>query len=164
MPPSRSGQSLDIVVSSVLSDAHTWNLVFLGLVLEELGHRVANLGPCVPDHLLVSECVERAPSPVVLSSVNGHGFHDGARVVREPRSRPELLGTPIVIGGKSGVTGAEGDAERVAALVDAGLGAVFGEGDPVLGPGGRLPGDLPSGRGVDPFPVLVGRLAAVPSC
>ncbi|HEX3649313.1 MAG TPA: cobalamin-dependent protein [Pseudonocardiaceae bacterium] len=113
----------DVVVSSVRSDSHTWNLVYLQLALEELGHRVANLGACVPDELLLAECRQRRPDLVVLSTVNGLGFQDGRRVIRLLRSVPELVATPIVIGGKLGIAGA--DPVRSATLVDAGFDAVF---------------------------------------
>ncbi|MGB3438132.1 MAG: cobalamin-dependent protein [Actinophytocola sp.] len=119
---------LDIVVTSLASDAHTWNLVYLQLVLEELGHRVVNLGACVPDELLVAECVRHSPDLVVVSSVNGHGFHDGARVVTTLRARPELAGTSVVIGGKLGTGGVDGARDRAARLVAAGYDAVFEDG------------------------------------
>ncbi|MFJ9770749.1 cobalamin B12-binding domain-containing protein [Kitasatospora sp. NPDC101157] len=119
-----AGRRLSTLVSGVVSDAHTWNLVFLQLYLEELGHTVANLGPCVPPELLADECVRRRPDLVVLSSVNGHGFQDGARMIRELRSRPELAALPVVIGGKLGTAGVA-DRERSAALMDAGFTAVF---------------------------------------
>jgi methylaspartate mutase sigma subunit len=113
---------LDVVVTSLASDAHTWNLVYLQLVLEELGHRVVNLGACVPDSLLVGECVRLRPDLVLVSSVNGHGFHDGLRVIAALRER---LDTPAVIGGKLGTDGADGARERAAQLVAAGYDAVF---------------------------------------
>ncbi len=117
---------LNIVVSTMVSDSHTWNLVFLQLMLEELGHRVANLGACVPDAHLVGECRRLEPDLVVLSSVNGHGFNDGTRVVAALRACPELRRTPVVIGGKLGIAGAE-DGARARALLAAGFDAVFEE-------------------------------------
>ncbi len=75
------------------------NLVYLQLVLEEIGHTVANLGPCPPDELVVDNCLELRPELVVVSSVNGHGFTDGLRLIRALRAVPELAGTPVVIGG-----------------------------------------------------------------
>lgn len=119
---------LDIVVTSLASDAHTWNLVYLQLMLEEFGHRVVNLGACVPDELLVAECARRSPDLVVVSSVNGHGFHDGARVVSALRARPELAGAAIVIGGKLGTDGVENARARAARLMTAGYDAVFEDG------------------------------------
>jgi N-dimethylarginine dimethylaminohydrolase/methylmalonyl-CoA mutase cobalamin-binding subunit len=129
--PARSqdgqGQGLTIVVSSVASDSHTWNLVYLQLVLEELGHRVVNLGACVPDELLVSECLRLRPDLVVVSTVNGHGFHDGMRLIGRLRAREDLAMTPVVIGGKLGIAGPAGRAGRDQ-LRAAGFDAVFEEG------------------------------------
>ncbi|MFE7191832.1 cobalamin B12-binding domain-containing protein [Kitasatospora sp. NPDC057541] len=118
---------LEVVVSTMASDSHTWNLVFLQLLLEELGHRVTNLGACVPDELLVAECRRVAPDLIVLSSVNGHGHHDGLRVIRALRACPELGRTPTVIGGKLSIAG-PGDPERQRSLLAAGFDGVFEEG------------------------------------
>ncbi|MFR9676948.1 cobalamin B12-binding domain-containing protein [Streptomyces sp. TR06-5] len=117
---------LDVVVSGVASDAHTWNLVFLQLVLEELGHRVTNLGACVPDETLLAECRRLRPALLVLSSVNGHGTTDGCRVARLLRDDPACAGLPMVIGGKLGIGGADGSS--AAPLLDAGFDAVFEDG------------------------------------
>lgn len=115
---------LSVVVSSVASDSHTWNLVFLQLALEELGHRVVNLGACVPDDLLVGECQRLLPDLVVISSVNGHGVHDGTRLIGRIRACPELATTPVVIGGKLGITGSGGREIRDR-LLAAGYDAVY---------------------------------------
>jgi methylaspartate mutase sigma subunit len=116
--------ALDIVVSGTSSDSHTWNLLFMQLFLEDRGHRVVNLGACVPDDLLTGECRRRVPDLVVLSTVNGHGFTDGARVITRLRRRPELARTAIVIGGKLG-TGSRDDTGAVQDLLAAGFDAVF---------------------------------------
>jgi methylaspartate mutase sigma subunit len=113
-----------VIVSSMASDSHTWNLVFLQLLIEELGFEVVNLGPCVPDDLLVSQCRVRQPALVVLSSVNGHGYLDGMRVIGRLRDCPELGDTLIVIGGKLGISGGE-SSEHVEALLAAGFDAVY---------------------------------------
>jgi methylaspartate mutase sigma subunit len=104
-------RALTIVLSSLSSDAHTWNLVFLQLLLEGMGHRVVNLGACVPDALLVAECRRHRPDAVVISTVNGHGHIDGVRVIGRLRAEDALRHVPIVIGGKP-TTG--GDGGRVA--------------------------------------------------
>ncbi len=122
-----SADGLSVVLTSVSSDSHTWNLVVLQLVLEELGHQVHNLGACVPDELMVSECLRLRPDLIVVSSVNGHGFHDGLRLIRRVRSHAELVGTPMVIGGKLGIAGPGCDRSR-AQLTAAGYGAVFEDG------------------------------------
>lgn len=134
---------LDVVVTTMASDSHTWNLVFLQLLLEELGHRVTNLGACVPDELLVAECRRIKPDLVVLSSVNGHGFHDGLRVITALRACPELARTPTVIGGKLGIAGS-GTPTRQQALLTAGFDGVFEEGGSVLDFQSFI-GSLPSG-------------------
>jgi methylaspartate mutase sigma subunit len=118
---------LSVVLGTVASDSHTWNLVFLKLVLEELGHRVVNVGNCVPEELLVAECLRVRPDLVVLSTVNGHGFYDGARLIRRIRACPELVTTPVVIGGKLGIAG-PGGLESRDQLRAAGFDAVFEEG------------------------------------
>jgi methylaspartate mutase sigma subunit len=125
--PRRARCRRTVVVSGVASDAHTWNLVFLQLLIEELGYRVVNLGPCVPDEVLLGECRRLAPAMVVISSVNGHGHRDGLRVIEKLRGCGRLAATPIVIGGKLGISG-PGNVEHVAALMAAGFDAVFEDG------------------------------------
>ncbi|PRY01750.1 cobalamin B12-binding domain-containing protein [Allonocardiopsis opalescens] len=139
-PPSRRRPT--VIVSSVASDSHTWNLVYLQLLIEELGYEVVNLGPCVPDELLVAECREHRPALVVISSVNGHGHQDGLRVIGKLRARPELARTPVVIGGKLGVSGSA-DLERGHDLVAAGFTAVFQDGADEMGSFHRLLASLP---------------------
>ena len=113
-----------VIVTSVASDSHNWNLVFIELTLTELGHRVINLGPCVPDDLLVSECLRLRPSLVVVSTVNGHGFFDGMRLIGCVRACRELGAIPVVIGGKLGIAGPAGRASGDQ-LRSAGFDAVF---------------------------------------
>jgi len=124
--------SLRIVVSSVSSDAHMWNLVYLQLLLEESGHEVTNLGVCPPDGTVMDACrgADR-PDLLVLSTVNGHGHLDGLRLIRALRRDPELAALPVVIGGKLGVRGA--DAEEGRRLLDAGFDAVFNESEQPAG-------------------------------
>jgi arginine dihydrolase len=124
-PPQAGG--LSVMVTSVASDAHNWNLVYLQLVLGELGHKVLNLGPCVPEELLVSECLRVMPDLIVVSSVNGHGFIDGRQLISRIRACPELAATPVVIGGKLGIGGAAGR-ESHDQLLAAGFDAVFEDG------------------------------------
>ncbi|MFE5868506.1 cobalamin B12-binding domain-containing protein [Streptomyces roseifaciens] len=116
-----------VVVTGVTSDSHTWNLVFLQLLLEELGFGVVNLGPCVPEELVVSECLARRPALLVVSSVNGHGYRDGMRLISRLRRQPGLSAVPAVIGGKLGIAGVR-STEQLGALVTAGYDAVFDDG------------------------------------
>jgi methylaspartate mutase sigma subunit len=113
-----------VLVSSVASDAHSWNLVFLQLLIEELGYPVVNLGPCVPDELLLAETRRRRPTLVVLSSVNGHGHQEARRLIARFRGDPELGAIPVVIGGKLGISDVDSD-RAVVELLDAGFTAVF---------------------------------------
>ena len=122
-----TASGLTVVVTSVASDSHTWNLVYLQLALEELGHQVVNLGACVPDDLLVTECLRIRPDLVVVSTVNGHGFHDGRRLISRSRDCAELAEMPVVIGGKLGIAGPAGHEGRDQ-LRAAGFDAVFEEG------------------------------------
>ncbi|MFD7626672.1 cobalamin B12-binding domain-containing protein [Streptomyces sp. NPDC059851] len=119
--------SLDVVVTGLPSDAHTWNLVFIQLMLEDLGHEVVNLGPCIPEDEIVESCAKYQPDLLVVSSVNGHGFNDARPLIGALRSRPELDGMPVVIGGKLGVSG-DRQEEQAQELMAAGFDAVFQEG------------------------------------
>ncbi|MGW1934138.1 cobalamin B12-binding domain-containing protein [Streptomyces sp. NPDC001919] len=123
----RSGP-LDVVVTGLPSDAHTWNLVFIQLLIEDLGHHVVNLGPCVPQDEIVESCGKYQPDLLVVSTVNGHGFQDAEQLIRAIRSRWELAGLPAVIGGKLGVLGAEQRAGHGRRLREAGFDAVFQDG------------------------------------
>jgi methylaspartate mutase sigma subunit len=122
--PAGRRDALDIVLTTTASDCHTWNLVFLQMLMEEEGHRVTNLGACVPEDLLVAHCRERTPDLIVVSTVNGHGYFDGLRLIKSVRSAPELAAVPAIIGGKLGVSGMA-DAQRSSALMQAGFNAVF---------------------------------------
>jgi methylaspartate mutase sigma subunit len=113
-----------VLLTSVSSDAHTWNLVYLQLLLEELGYRVRNLGACVPDGLVVAECLRTWPDLVVVSTVNGHGGRDGTRLIRRIRACRGLRGTPVVVGGKVGIAG-PGDERLRTELRAAGFDEVY---------------------------------------
>lgn len=113
-----------ILLSTTSSDSHTWNLMFLQLLLEESGHEVVNLGPCVPDDLLVETARTVRPTAIVISTVNGHGRIDGARIARTVRRDPEIAQLPMMIGGKLGIEGTSGD-DQVSRLLEAGFDAVF---------------------------------------
>lgn len=144
---SRSGRSA--LVSSVSSDAHTWNLVFLQLLLEELGYDVVNVGACVPDDLLIEQCRLHRPDIVVISSVNGHGHLDGDRLIRRLRAEEDLVSLPVIIGGKLGTRG-EQPGTYGPELLAAGFSAVFEENAGVLEFREYLAGEIeaPSARAV----------------
>lgn len=119
-----------VLLSTVSSDSHTWNLVFLQLYLEEAGCSVTNLGPCVPDDLLIEAARRERPDAIVISSVNGHGCRDGARVVRAIRRDPDSRNIPVLIGGKLGIHGAY-DRAQIDELLDAGCDAVYADGSTI---------------------------------
>ncbi len=121
----RSGP-LDVVVTGLPSDAHTWNLIYIQLLLEDLGHKVVNLGSCVPEDEIVESCCKFQPDLLVVSSVNGHGFNDAQPLIGAIRSRWELTGLPAVIGGKLGVAG--GGEKEADVLRRAGFDEVFQDG------------------------------------
>ncbi|MEV8361969.1 cobalamin-dependent protein [Streptomyces niveus] len=122
--PESGGGGSTVVVAGALSDSHTWGLVFLQLLLEEHGHRVVNLGPCVPEDLLIGTVRAERPALVVMSSVNGHGYRDGMRVITRLRECADLADVPVVIGGKLGIHG-EQSADETVGLMGAGYTAVF---------------------------------------
>jgi methylaspartate mutase sigma subunit len=115
---------LDVVLTGLSSDAHTWNLVYLELLLEEMGCRVTNLGACTPDVTIVRACATRRPNLLVVSSLNGHGVQDGVRLIRALRAEPGLVALPAVIGGRLDATGGT-DRSTPARLLAAGFDAVF---------------------------------------
>lgn len=124
LAPRQLSGPLDVIVTGLPSDAHTWNLVYIQLLLEDMGHRVVNLGSCVPHDEVVTACAALQPDLLVVSSVNGHGAHDGRLLIEAVRARRELDGLPAVIGGKLAVTD-EGNEQRALELTRAGFDAVF---------------------------------------
>ena len=118
------------VVGSTPSDSHTWNLIFLQLLLEEYGIVVRNLGACLPVGTLVDECRQFRPNLVVLSSVNGHGHAEGQEIIRRLRETPVLERSLIVIGGML-TTDPARDAQAVDDLMAQGFDAVYTEPDAV---------------------------------
>jgi methylaspartate mutase sigma subunit len=88
------------VLSTVESDSHTWNLVYLQLLLEERGMDVVNLGACTPVAVIIESIKTVRPDVVIISSVNGCGFTQGRALITHAK---ECLGEDIpkfVIGGK----------------------------------------------------------------
>lgn len=115
-----------VILSTVSSDSHTWNLVFLQLLLEEIGCTVINLGACVPDDVIIESIRLHTPDALVISSINGHGHIDGARLISRLRADHEatVANVPVVIGGKLGINGVADD-QIAGKLLAAGFDAVF---------------------------------------
>lgn len=112
------------LVSSTSSDSHTWNLVFLQLLIEEYGHEVHNLGACVTADQLLDQCLRLLPDVLVMSSVNGHGYVDGSRAIRAIRTIASLRYMRAVIGGKLNTRG-QLSHEQAQGLLDSGFDAVY---------------------------------------
>ena len=112
------------VLSTIESDSHMWNLVYLQLLLEEHGIEVINLGPCVPTTTTLQTLVSSRPDALIISSVNGHGFWQG-RALREAAVRAFGEGLPLfLIGGKL-TTSEANDASVAKELRAAGFDEVF---------------------------------------
>ncbi|WP_372495111.1 cobalamin B12-binding domain-containing protein [Micromonospora phytophila] len=92
-------------MTTVESDAHAWNLIYLQLLLEERGSIVRNLGTCTPVDLVVAALVEERPDLLVVSSVNGHGHHGVRILLRALAARG--IDVPCVAGGKLTVSEAD---------------------------------------------------------
>ncbi len=122
-PPERSEAGRTAVLATIPSDSHTWNLVFLQLVLEECGYTVRNLGACTSVSTTLRACAEAEVDLLVVSSVNGHGRREGAALVSALRADPELATLPAVIGGLPTTFG--DDARAAAELLGTGYDRVF---------------------------------------
>jgi methylaspartate mutase sigma subunit len=114
------------LLSTIPSDSHSWNLVYLQLLLEELGHEVVNIGTCVPIDLLIEKCHQIKPDNLVISSVNGHGHLDGMNIIKAMKQHPMLKDIRTVIGGKLGTQGCD-SREYADKLLNEGFDAVFSE-------------------------------------
>lgn len=112
------------VVTTITSDAHTWNLVYLQLVLEECGWQVINLGPCTPVGLVVESLAESDVDLLLVSTVNGHGLLEAPSLLDAVLQVPERVRPPVVLGGKLGTHGEVND-EEVRRLRDRGFAEVF---------------------------------------
>ena len=93
---------LKIVLSGLPSDPDAWNLVVLQVILEGMGHRLVNLGARVPVERVLEACRRETPDCLVLSTVNGEGGPDGARLICRLRADPDLAALTTVIGGRFG--------------------------------------------------------------
>ncbi|MDI1433379.1 cobalamin-dependent protein [Polyangium sorediatum] len=87
------------VLTTIPSDSHSWNLIFLELFLREHGYEVTNLGMCVPVEVTLEVCRREEPELVVVSTVNGHGYLEGAEIARAVRGEGVLAGVRLVLGG-----------------------------------------------------------------
>lgn len=89
-----------VILATIPSDSHCWNLVFMELLLIEQGFDVTNLGMCTPLKLILKHATENDyPSCIVISSVNGHAYIEAEKLILQLRKHlPSDI--PIFIGGK----------------------------------------------------------------
>ncbi|MGH8477254.1 MAG: cobalamin B12-binding domain-containing protein [Methylococcales bacterium] len=112
------------VLTTIRSDSHTWNLVFMHIWLCEHGLIVTNLGSCVPESEVAQHCRLQQPDLLVVSTVNGHGGFEGESLIRTLASSVDLSKTVTVIGGKL-ATGPEQEITQIERLQRAGFDAVL---------------------------------------
>ncbi len=88
-----------IILSTIPSDSHCWNLIFMELFLKEQGYEVINLGPCTPYDLILKYTKDSTILAIVVSTVNGHGYIQGEELIGFLRQHISQS-IPIFIGGK----------------------------------------------------------------
>ena len=113
-----------IMISSISSDSHTWNLVYMQLLVEEFGFEVINLGSCVPVDYLIQQAHNYKPYMLLISTVNGHGHIEGIEIIQAVKKHELLRHMKAVIGGKLGTLGNENQS-YIKKLLDAGFDGVF---------------------------------------
>ncbi|HVR08920.1 MAG TPA: cobalamin-dependent protein [Thermoanaerobaculia bacterium] len=112
------------LLTTIPSDSHSWNLVFMEMFLAEHGFEVENLGICAPYELTYAAVRAEPRDLVVVSTVNGHGHLEGPALARHLTETTDPGRPRLVIGGKLGTEVAA--LERQAAeLRAAGYDAVF---------------------------------------
>jgi methylaspartate mutase sigma subunit len=116
------GRQAEIVICTIPSDAHSWNLIYLSLLLRELGYLADVIGPCTSLDQLRCVITERCPVLVVLSTVNGHGLIQAPVVLEHVRRQAPHV--PVVAGGKLSI-GDVPDDEIRRRLLDQGFDEVF---------------------------------------
>ncbi|MBV4458492.1 methylmalonyl-CoA mutase [Pseudomonas sp. COR58] len=87
------------LLATVPSDSHSWNLVFMEFLLNDLGYKVENLGPNTPMDEVIDRLNRKGNAIVVVSTVNGHGYLEGAELAKRVRSETRHQGG-LYIGGK----------------------------------------------------------------
>lgn len=96
----KSFQNQKVLLTSITSDSHTWNLIFMQLLLEENGYEVINIGSCTPIEDLIHAAHNHKPDLLVISTVNGHGYKEGIEFINEIKKYDMLNNMRSVIGGK----------------------------------------------------------------
>lgn len=88
------------LLTTIPSDSHNWNLIYMQLLLEENGFEVINLGACTTYEEVEQACLNIVPEIVVVSTVNGHGYLEGKTLIEKIKSIAKMKDIPVYIGGK----------------------------------------------------------------
>ncbi len=106
------------LLTTIPSDCHSWNLIYMEMILQEMGYKVINLGVCVPYNVMEVACENMRPSIMVVSTVNGHGFIEGEKIIKKIRKNKKTKEIKVVIGGKinTGSINNNGDKSRLIAM------------------------------------------------
>lgn len=88
-----------VLLTTVPSDSHSWNLVFMEFLLNDLGYKVENLGPNTPMEEVIARLNRNGCAMVVVSTVNGHGYIEGAELAHRIRNETNHI-KGLYIGGK----------------------------------------------------------------
>jgi methylaspartate mutase sigma subunit len=88
-----------VILATIPSDSHCWNLVFMELFLKEQRFDVINLGPCTPFELILECTLKNTVSAIIISSVNGHAFLEAERLIKMIRKNVPY-DIPVYLGGK----------------------------------------------------------------
>lgn len=87
-----------VLLAGPPADAHTWNLIYLELLLQENGFCVTNLGPNRAHALLFETLTQKPHDLIVVSCLNGSVRQEGLALMEERSSRT-MGGEIFVIGG-----------------------------------------------------------------
>lgn len=112
------------LLTTIPSDSHFWNLIFLQMHLEEAGWQVTNLGSCVPIETNARAAKSGDYDLIAVSTVNGHGYLEGVELGWELADLTFEKRPKLVIGGKLGLDH-ETEHEHAKSLAAAGFDAVF---------------------------------------
>jgi methylmalonyl-CoA mutase cobalamin-binding subunit len=100
-------EKIKCLLTSVPSDSHMWNLIYIQLFLQEHGYEVNNIGCCTPIDLLMQKYIEQQPELIVISTINGHGYVEGRAIIEAFKSRFGDNCPKMVIGGKLSIDPSE---------------------------------------------------------
>lgn len=112
-----------VLLMTVPSDSHSWNLVFMEFLLNDFGYKVDNMGPNTPMDEVIERLHSHGYAMVVVSTVNGHGYIEGTELARRIRSETKHA-EALYIGGKICT---ENDARTIARHSDTLMAAGFDE-------------------------------------